>query len=484
MGVLVIDIGTSGVRAAIVDGGAAVHHEHYCETLPDTPADGIVEFDARAYVDAAIDCARRALAEADSAGRDVVSIGISNQRGSAIVWDATTGEPVAAAQGWQDLRTIGECMMLAAEGFRFAPNQAATKFVGIWGSVDPDHTRSLRCGTPETWLIWCLTEGASFVTDPSNASITGLATLDADAWDQRILDRLGLPVESLPHIADSSGPLGIATVFDRPIPIHGVAGDQQASLVGQGCVRPGTAKVTFGTGGMLNLCVGRDRPTPEMRSAAGTFPLVAWRRGDEQMWAIEALMLSAGTNVQWLRDDLGIIDTAASSAAVAAACDHTDGVYYVPAQLGLGTPYWDYGARGVLVGLTRGSGRPEVVRAVLEGVAHRGADLLDAAERDSGLHIDTLRLDGGMSENPVFCQAVANATGRRVEVAPVKDATALGAAFLAGLESGIWSGWEEIEALWSPSRIVEPTAVLDRVAWGRAVERSLAWIPDLSAIDF
>jgi len=484
MGVLVIDIGTSGVRAAVVDARAKVHHEHYLESLPDTPADGLVEFDARGYIDAAIDCARRTLADADAAGTAVASIGISNQRGSAIVWDGGTGEPVAAAQGWQDLRTIGDCMMLAAEGFRFAPNQAATKFAGIWNGVDPDRTRSLRCGTPESWLIWCLTEGASFVTDPSNASITGLSTADAAAWDDAILERLGLPVGSLPRIVDSSGPLGIATVFDRPIPITGVAGDQQASLVGQGCVRPGTAKVTFGTGGMLNLCVGPDRPTPGMRSAAGTFPLVAWRRGDEQMWAIEALMLSAGTNVQWLRDDLGIIDTAAHSAEVAAACDHTDGVYYVPAQLGLGTPHWDYGARGVLIGLTRGSGRPQVVRAVLEGVAHRGADLLEAAERDSGLHIDALRLDGGMSENPVFCQAVANATGRRVEVAPVKDATALGAAFLAGLESGVWSGWDDVEALWSPSRVVEPTGGLDRAMWARAVERSLSWIPDLSAIDF
>ena len=484
MGVLVIDIGTSGVRAAVVDLAAAIHHEHYAETLPDTPADGIVEFDARAYVDAAIDCARRSLADADAAGLDVASIGISNQRGSAVVWDVITGEPVAAAQGWQDLRTIGDCFVLAADGLRFAPNQAATKFAGIWNAVDPDRTRSLRCGTPETWLIWCLTEGASFVTDPSNASLTGLTTLDAASWDPQILDRLGLPVDALPRIEDSSGPLGVATVFDRPIPIHGVAGDQQASLVGQGCVRPGTAKVTFGTGGMLNLCVGPDRPTPEMRSPGGTFPLVAWRRGDEQMWAIEALMLSAGTNVQWLRDDLGIIDTAAQSAEIAGRCEHTDGVYYVPAQLGLGTPYWDYGARGILVGLTRGSGRAEVVRAVLEGVAHRGADLLEAAERDSGLHIDTLRLDGGMSENPVFCQAVANATGRRVEVAPVKDATALGAAFLAGLESGVWSGWDEIESLWSPSREVAPNAELDRAAWARAVERSLAWIPDLSAIDF
>lgn len=488
MAVLVIDIGTSGVRGLVVDERGRVVNEHYAETLPDTPADGLVEFDAVAYVDTALRCATHALADADSAGVDVAAIGISNQRGSAVVWDAATGEPVAPAQGWQDLRTIGDCLGLAAEGFRFAPNQAATKFAGIWNAVDPDRNRDLRCGTPETWLAWRLSGGASFVTDPSNASITGLTTSDASAWDPAVTGRLGLPLSSLPRIADSSGDLGTATVFDRPIPIRGMAGDQQASMVGQGCVRPGMAKATFGTGGMLNLCVGPDRPTPEMRSPGGTFPLVAWRRtiaGEvEQIWGIEALMLSAGTNVQWLRDDLRIIDSAADSAEVAARCDTTDGVYYVPAQLGLGTPHWDYGARGILIGLTRGSGRPQVVRAVLEGVAHRGADLLEAAEADAHLRIEALRIDGGMSENPVFCQALADATQRRIEVAPVKDATSLGAAYLAGLSAGVWGSWDEVGTLWAPRRIVEPGEPLDRARWRRAVDRSLGWIPELSGIDF
>jgi len=195
-------------------------------------------------------------------------------------------------------------------------------------------------------------------------------------------------------------------------------------------------------------------------------------------------MLSAGTNVDWLRDDLGIIATSAESHDVAASCDSTDGVVYVPALLGLGTPHWDYGARGTLLGLTRGSGRPQVVRAVLEGIAQRGADLVEAAEADTGLPIRTLRLDGGMSRNPTFVQAVADATGRPVEIAPVADATTMGAGFLAGLATGVWSSLDDVAAAWRPTATVEPAGRLDRATWARAIERSRRWIPDLSTLDF
>lgn len=488
MAILVIDIGTSGVRAAVVDRTALPAHTHYRETLPDAPADGLSEFDAATYAAAALDCARRTLADATDAGVAIDGIGVTNQRGSAIVWDAETGEPVAPAQGWQDLRTIGDCLVLAAEGIRLAPNQAATKFSTIRNAVDPDGNRDLRYGTPETWLIWQLTGGASFVTDPTNSSLTGLTTRDALSWDPTVCDRLGIPVAALPEIRPSSGQLGVATALGREIPVLGVAGDQQSSLVGQGCVRPGMAKITFGTGGMLDLVVGAQRPTDDIRAGFGTFPLVCWQRGDEVMWGMEAIMLSAGTNVQWLRDDLGVIASAEESETLAASCADTGGVYYVPAQMGLGTPYWDYGARGTLVGLTRGSGRAEVTRAVLEGVAHLGIDLLEAAEGDSGMSIERLRVDGGMSANAVFAQALADLSGRPVEVAPVKDATTVGAAMLAGLESGLFDGWDDVAATWSPSRIVEPTSGFDaapaRRQWARAVERARSWYGELSAIDF
>jgi glycerol kinase len=211
---------------------------------------------------------------------------------------------------------------------------------------------------------------------------------------------------------------------------------------------------------------------------------VTWRRDGQITWGLEALMLSAGSNVEWLRDDLGLITTSAESHDIASQCDHPDGVMYVPALLGLGTPFWDYGARGTLLGLTRGAGRPEVVRAVLEGIAHRGADLVEAAETDGGTSIPTLRVDGGMSANPTFVQALADATQRPVEVSPVVDATTLGAAFLAGLHTGTWKDWNDIAAAWAPASEVEPGQPLDRAKWHQAVERAKGWFSELSDLDF
>lgn len=488
MSILVIDAGTSGIRAAIVRPDATIADESSAEALPDTPVDGLVEFDADAYAATALGLAREVL------GRHgpVAAVGISTQRGSAVVWDRATGRAVAPAQSWQDLRTVGDCLVLAAEGFRFAPNQTATKVPNIWDSVDPDRSRDLCVGTVDAWLVWQLTEGAVHATDLTNAGITGLtrsagsssSTAANAEWDAAILDRLRIPPEAMPAIVASSGELGRATALEGAPPICGVAGDQQASLIGQGCVRPGMAKATFGTGAMLDVCLGTTPPQTLQRSSAGTFPIVCWQRGDEVVWGLEAIMLSAGTNVQWLRDDLGIIDSAEHSAEVAAACEDTGGVVYVPAQVGLGTPQWDYGARGLLIGLTRGTGRPEVVRAVLEGVAERGADLLAAAEADTGFTIERLRIDGGMSANPVFRQALANATQRPIEVAPVKEATSIGAAFLAGLAVGTWGSWDDVATAWSPAAVVEPGPPTDRERWARAVERSAGWHPDLSALDF
>jgi glycerol kinase len=235
---------------------------------------------------------------------------------------------------------------------------------------------------------------------------------------------------------------------------------------------------------MLDVCTGTTAPASARRCEHGTFPIVAWSRGGQRMWGAEAIMLTAGTNVEWLRDDLGIIDTAAHSHEVAAQCDHTDGVVYVPALMGLGTPHWDYGARGTLLGLTRGSGRPQVVRAVLEGIAHRGADMLEAAEADYGGSIGAIRVDGGMSENPTFIQALANATGRTIEVSPQTEATTIGAAYLAGLAVGVWGSFDDIAEAWRPHVVVEPTGRLDRQQWAGAVERARGWIPDLSVLDF
>jgi glycerol kinase len=322
------------------------------------------------------------------------------------------------------------------------------------------------------------------VTDHTNAAVTGLYSIETRSWHERVCGQLGVPVEMLPTIVDTSAEIGPASALPGAPPIAALVGDQQASLVGQGCVRPGRAKITFGTGGMLDLCTGPERPATAGRSANGTFPIVAWSIDGTATWGVEAIMLSAGSNVEWLRDDLGIIDSAEASHEVAAQCSTADGVVYVPALLGLGTPHWDYGARGSLFGVTRGTERRHVVRAVLEGVAHRGADMVAAAEADTGLEIPTLRIDGGMSQNPTLVQALADASGKPVEVPPVVEATTVGAAFLAGTATGIWGSLDDAASAWTPRRSVEPAGALDRAAWDRAVERTRAWIPELSALDF
>jgi glycerol kinase len=365
-----------------------------------------------------------------------------------------------------------------------APNLSATKLKWLLDQHDPGRERDLCFGTVDTWIAWTLSGGTAHITDLTNAAVTGLVDHAAAAWDDEVLAKLGIPASVLPTIVDSSGAAATATILDGAPPICGLVGDQQASLIGQGCVRPGPAKITFGTGGMLDMVIGPDRPPFDTRGPGGTFPIVAWRLDGAPMWGIEGIMLSAGTNVEWLRDDLGIIATAEESHTVASSVTSTEGVTYVPALLGLGTPYWDYGARGTLLGVTRGTGRAHVVRAVLEGVAQRGADLVEAAETDGGHPIDHLRIDGGMSRNPTFVQALADASQRPVQVSPVVEATTLGAAFLAGLSTGTWGGWDDIEAAWRPADSVEPGPPLDRARWKEAVERAKTWYPELSGIDF
>ncbi|MBK9181159.1 MAG: glycerol kinase [Acidimicrobiales bacterium] len=480
MSILVVDVGTSGVRAAVVHPDATVAAERYLPVLPSSPAPGFVEFDAVEQAGAALDCAEAVLAEAGP----VDAVGIANQRASAVVWHRGTGEPVGPGVGWQDLRTVGMCLMLQGQGIHLAPNVSATKLAFLLDLADPERARDLCFGTVDTWIAWHLSGGSLHVTDLTNAAVTGLLYGDGSAWNPHVLEALRIPETVLPTIVDSTGIVGEATALPGAPPIAGLAGDQQASLVGQGCVHPGLAKITFGTGGMLDLVVGPDRPAFEQRGPGGTFPIVAWRRDGQPVWGVEAIMLSAGTNVEWLRDDLGVIADAAESHAVAAACPDAHGVVYVPALLGLGTPFWDYGARGTLLGLTRGSERSHVVRAVLEGIAQRGADLVDAAEADSAMRIPSLRVDGGMSANPTFLQAVADATQRPVEVAPVTEATTLGAAFLAGLAVGTWADLDDVAATWRPRTVVEPARVLDRERWAEACRRAARWVPELSALDF
>ncbi|MGQ0826139.1 MAG: FGGY family carbohydrate kinase [Actinomycetota bacterium] len=480
-GVLVVDVGTSSVRAAIVrtDGSFAV--EVARELLPESPADGLVQFDARSMAHASLTVAKAAVEQAGP----VDAVGISNQRASTIVWDRATGEPIGPGLGWQDLRTIGACLTLRAEGLRLAPNQSATKLSWLLNTFDPDRERDLCFGTVDTWVARALSQGSVYATDATNAGVTGLVALnDPSRWDSTTLDVLGIPIEMLPPIVDSSAIVGAATALPGSPPIACLLGDQQASLVGQGCVHRGAAKITFGTGGMLDLTLDDGPPPFDERGPAGTFPIVTWRHDGVCTWGVEAIMLAAGTNVQWLRDDLGLIASSAESHELAASCASAGGVVFVPAPLGLGTPAWDYGARGALFGLTRGTGRAEIVRAVIEGIAHRGADLVDAAEADADVTIPTLRVDGGMTDNPTFVQALANAANRPVEVSPVREATALGAALMAGIAVGHHNSVDDLSDTWTPRARIEPTGTLDRAQWHEAVARSRRWIPDLSGIDF
>ena len=494
---LVIDVGTTGLRAAMVGDDGRIHQLDHRPFPPTTPFPGLVEFDAAAMSDLVLDAARSVVA---ASGQAADAVGITNQRASTIVWDRRTGVPVGPGLGWQDLRTVNECITAGAEhGLTLAPNQSATKIAWLLDSIDAGtaerggdggaRERDLCFGTVDSWLVWVLSRGERHITDPTNASVTGLMRADGSGWDETVCDVLRIPMSMLPEIVDTAGgTVADAALLDGTPPITALAGDQQASLVGQGCVRVGLTKITFGTGGMLDVCSGHDAPERSCRSEHGTFPIVAWSLEGRRTWAREAIMLAAGSNVDWLVEDLGLFHDSVDSAEMATRCETSEGTMYVPALLGLGTPYWDYGARGTLVGMTRGTTAAHVTRAVLEGVAHRGADLVEAAQGDLDARIPSLRIDGGMSRNEVFVKALATATQLPVEVSPVVEATTLGAGFLAGLGAGAWSGMDEIASTWNPSSVVEPgpesDASKDRERWRSAVERSAGWIPELSSLDF
>ena len=370
-------------------------------------------------------------------GGPVAAVGVTNQRASTIAWDRATGEPVGPGLGWQDLRTVGDCLVWQAEGLRFAPNESATKAAHLLDAADPDRTRDLCVGTVDAWVAWHLSGGEVFVTDASNAGVTGLAaTPITRAGTPRCSTPCASPSGRCPRsstraASSASPPLSTGR---PPSPPSWATSRRRSSGRGASC--PAWPRSRSAPAGCSTCASGPSRRSPtardpraRSRSSPGAGPARRCGASRRSCWR-------PGTNVEWLRDDLGIIDTAEQSHDVAAACETTDGVVYVPALLGLGTPRWDYGARGALLGITRGTGRPQVVRAVLEGVAQRGADLVEAAEADTGLALDRLRIDGGMSGNPTFVQAVANATGRPVEVSPEREATTLGAGFLAGLAVG------------------------------------------------
>jgi glycerol kinase len=487
---LVIDVGTSGIRAAAIAttrDQASIAFEVRRPFPPHIPFSGGVEFDASELARISLELAREVI----GAVGPVRGVGIANQRASTVVWDRTTGEPIGHGLGWQDLRTLGACLELNAKGHRVPPNASVTKIAALLDAHDANRSRDLCFGTVDSWLIWTLTNETVHSTDATNAGSTAMVVFDGTSirWDHGLTSALNIPPAMLPTIVNSSGFIAQASALPGSPPILAAVGDQQASLVGQGCVDVGQAKITFGTGAMLDVCLGSTPPKEFRRTESGTIPIITWQRSGAVNWGTEAIMLAAGSCVDWLRDDMGLITSAEQSESVAAQCESSGGVMFVPSLLGLATPTWDYGARGTVVGMTRGTGRPELARAVLEGVAHGAVDMVDAAEREGGFRIESLRVDGGMSRNQVFTQALADASGRPVVVSSVTEATCLGAGLLAALADDAFSSMAEVGAAPQPSHTVTPqmtdsSATKNRERWAEATRRAARWIPGLSALDF
>jgi glycerol kinase len=479
---LAIDVGTTSIRTALVDLEGNVTAIHQQRLTVSTPQPGEVELDATEIGRIVFDLAQRTLH--DGGPCDVV--GITNQRATTIVFDPVSGEPVGPAIGWQDLRTVIDCLVLQGEGLRLMPNQSATK--AQWLVAQSGRNKQeLRFATVETWVTWLLTQGSVHVTDRSNAGVNGLVKLDLSTWDERILTTLDLDLMMMPSIVDTMGNHGLASALPGSPPITALIGDQPASLFGLSCVTRG-AKITFGTGAMLDMVRGGSGPTSMSVFPSGCFPTVLRSRNGDVVWGVEAIVFAAGACIEWLRDDLGLLDEAAQSETLARSVESCDGVSFVPALSGLGTPQWDFGARGGFFGLTRGSTRAHLVRAVLEGIAQRGADLVDAAQVETGTALSELRVDGGMTANRFFVQCLANFTGLTVTVSSELEATTRGAGLMALVGAGHLD-IDDVENLWSPAEVFSPALSNDerlklRSTWADTVRRVEKTIPELSSIEF
>lgn len=472
--VAALDVGTSGVRAAVFDAAGSPRAVEYREVLPEHPAPGLVEHDTERLWGAVLAVLRAVLGAVDA--RAVRGLGLTTQRATAVVWDAATGRAEHAALSWQDGRTKARCDELLARGLLVIPLMAASKIEWILDRVDPDRTRvgsgALRCGTLDAWLTARLSDGRIVATDHSSASSSGLYSLEQPAWQPAVCDALRIPLAALPELVPSSGVLGqVGGAHGLPsLTLAAIAGDQQAAMMGDLCTEPGETKISYGTAAMLDMNVGQTPVWP----TGGTYPLVLWQMEGALTYCLEATAITAGAAITWLRDGLGLIRTPADADRVAASVPDAGGVWAVPALQGLGTPYFDSTARGVLGGLSRGTTRAHVVRAVLEGVAWRCREAFDALVVDAPRRPDVLRANGGAARSDVLLQAEADALGIPVERAAVLEAAVLGAAHLAGLATGVWSGPGELRARRTAQRVFEPRIGADErearfAAWRRHV---------------
>ncbi len=448
------------------------------------PQPGWVEQDANEIWRAQLDAAWRTLTTARITPAEVAAIGVTNQRETTVVWDRETGQPVAPAIVWQCRRTADFCAQLAASpdgpavaaktGLVIDAYFSASKLRWILKNVPGLRVENLLFGNIDTWLIWKLTGGKAHVTDVSNASRTMLMNLATGDWDAGLLSLFGVPRAMLPRIAPSSAVVGTATAeaMGAEIPIAGIAGDQQAALAGQACFRAGLSKNTYGTGCFALMHTGHRQPVSKNR-LLGTR---AASHNASAQFAVEGSIFIAGAAVQWLRDELGLIKTAAESEEVAASVAGTGGVYLVPAFVGLGAPHWDSGARGLLTGMTRSTGRAEIVRAALESIAYQTRELVEAMEADSGERLTELRVDGGATANNFLMQFQADILNQPIVRPADVETTALGAAYLAGLAVGVWKSVEDLEKFWRAERTFQPRMNADQReslygGWKQAVAR-------------
>ena len=486
--ILALDQGTTSSRAMVFDHAGSVYAMAQREFRQIFPQPGWVEHDAMEIWETQLAVAREALAKAGLSGRDIAAIGISNQRETTVVWDRATGVPIHNAIVWQDRRTAGFCDELKAAGHGAEITQrtgllldayfSATKIKWLLDNVPQARAMAqagrLAFGTIDTWLLWQLSGGTVHATDGSNASRTLLYNLRDGAWDDTLLERFDVPRSVLPKIVRSSS-IAAHTAsewFGTPIPIAGIAGDQQAALFGQRCVTPGRVKNTYGTGCFMLMHTGSDI----VQSKNQLLTTCAAQPGERPQYALEGSVFVAGAVVQWLRDGLGIIKSAAEVEPLARSVNDNGGVYFVPAFAGLGSPHWDPYARGNISGLTRGSTAAHIARAALESIAYQTADVLEAMQADAGITITELRVDGGASRNDFLMQFQADILGVPVVRPRVTETTALGAAYLAGLAVGYWSNADEIDRQWQVERRFEPAIVEAKVQaraeWKRALERA------------
>lgn len=490
--VIALDQGTTSSRCILFNEKGFIQSLSQKEFTQIYPKAGWVEHDPMEILVTQIEVTKEAMQKLNVTAKDIAAIGITNQRETTVVWNKKTGEPIYNAIVWQCRRTSEFCDELKAEGFDkiirektglivdayFSGTKVKWILDNVPGAREEAEKGNLLFGNIDTWLIWNFTRGKVHVTDYTNASRTMLFNIHTLEWDKEILERLNIPSSMLPEVKPSSCVYGYTDpeILGGEIPIAGAAGDQQAALFGQACFNPGTAKNTYGTGCFLLMNTGEKAVT----SKNGLLTTIAWGVDGKVEYALEGSIFIAGAAIQWLRDELGIIEKASDSEALAESVEDTNGVYVVPAFVGLGAPYWDQYARGTIVGLTRGAKKEHLVRATLESLAYQTNDVLKAMEEDSGITLKALKVDGGACANNFLMQFQADVLGVQVDRPQVIETTALGAAYLAGLAVGYWKDKEDIKKNWAISRSFMPNMDENRrkellKGWREAVKRSLGW---------